>query len=168
MRQFAALVLVLVACGGESAAGEEAAEGSSVPAGWVEVQADCGYSFRAPPEMMAVERQGTDSCIDGWSTPRCMYSGDYGAFSSNLSEYIGEPQYEVARETIDGRSAKLVTAMAFGSFVAAVNIAEVDPATPGLGLTVSASCDDVDGQQDALRVFRTIHFGEPAPVETPY
>lgn len=169
MRRLAAFGLMLMACGGESAAGEDAADDGAVPASWVHVQAQCGYSFRAPPELEAVESQGIDSCIDGWSSPRCTYTGDYGGFSSDLSEYASQPQYEMAPATIDGRSAKLVTARAFGgSFLAAVNIAEIDPATPYVGLTVSAACGDVNGQQDALRVFRTIEFDEPAPADATY
>ena len=166
MRRLAAFGLMLMACGGETAAGEDAADEGSVPASWIQVQAQCGYSFRAPPELVAVESQGIDSCIDGWTSPRCTYTGDYGGFSSDLSEYVDQPQYEMARATIDGRTAKLVTAMAVGgSFLAAVNIAEIDPATPGVGLTVSASCGDVNGQQDALRVFSTIELDEPAPAK---
>jgi len=168
MRRLALLGLALAACGGASAPGEDAANGVSVPEDWVHVQSSCGYRFQAPPEMTALERQGTDSCVDGWSTASCMYSGDYGAFSSNLSEFIDQPQYQALRETIDGRSARLVTALAYGFYVAAVNIAEIDPATPGLGVTVSANCGDVDGQQDALRVFRTLELGEPASAEAGY
>ena len=166
MRRLTVLGLMIVGCGGESApGGTDAANEGAVPADWVRVQADGGYSFRAPPEMMAVESEGTDSCTDGWSTPGCSYSGDYGAFSSNLTEYIGQPQYEAVRDSVDGRAAKFVTAMAYGFLVAAMNIAEIDPATPGLGLTVAASCSDAEGQQEALGVFKTIHFGEPAPAE---
>lgn len=166
MRRLTVLGLMLMGCGGESTSGSaDAAHEGAVPADWVRMQADCGYGFRAPPEMMEVESQGTDSCVDGWSTPGCTYSGDYGAFSSNLTEYVGQPQYEAVQESVDGRAAKFVTAMADGFLVAAVHIAEIDPATPSLGLTVAANCRDAEGQQDALAVFKTIDFGAPAPAE---
>src|SRR5262245_13552865 len=102
MRRRLLLGVMFLACGGESAAGHDVESGavsdaedtSAVPADWVPVQAACGYVFRAPPELMPVEVGSIDSCVDGWSTPGCMYRGDYGAFSSDLSEYLGEPQYE--------------------------------------------------------------------------
>jgi hypothetical protein len=80
----------------------------SVPADWVRVEVHCGYSFMAPPEVTAGATQGIDSCIDEWVTSGRMHRGDYGAFSSDLSEYAGQPQHVETRATSDGRSARLL------------------------------------------------------------
>jgi hypothetical protein len=167
MRWPSVLGLALVACGGESDPGDVDTPGASVPTDWVYVQANCGYGFQAPAELTAIDRQGEDSCLDSWSTPGCAYAGDHGSYSSNLSELVGQPQLVVREESIDGRAAKLVTALQDGSFVAAVNFPQVSPDEPGVRLTVSATCDDSAGQQDALRAFRTITFGTTAPSARP-
>ncbi|HWO13478.1 MAG TPA: hypothetical protein VNN80_28450 [Polyangiaceae bacterium] len=155
MRTLAALGALLVACASDASAPGDGAP--SVPAGWVRVQAVCGYGFHAPPDVMMRALVGIDSCIDGWSASSCAYTGDYGGYSSDLTEYEGSPQYQETRESIDGRDAKLVT-LADEGLVAAVHFASVDPAVPGLRLTVGADCQDAAGQQDALTVFRSIRF----------
>jgi hypothetical protein len=126
-----------------------------VPADWVRVEAHCGYSFLAPPGVSVREAAGTDSCVDVWTASGCMQSGDYGGFSSNLSEYVGQPEYAATRENIHGRDATLVTAtMPEQGRVAAAHFPEVG--VEGVTLTVWANCEDVAGQQAALTSFRTI------------
>jgi hypothetical protein len=128
-----------------------------VPADWSRVEAHCGFSFLAPPGVSVQAAVGTDSCIDVWVTSGCMHQGDYGAFSSNLSEYAAEPDYASTRENIQGRAAKLVTVTtAEQGWVAAAHFPELE--LNGVALTVWASCEDAEGQQAALTSFRTIQF----------
>jgi hypothetical protein len=130
----------------------------SVPADWVRVEVHCGYSFMAPPDVVAAAAQGTDSCIDEWVTSGCMHAGDYGSYSSDLSEYAGQPEYAETRATIDGRSARLLTVTTPDQgLVAAAHFPRVDTAGV-VKLTVWAGCDDAAGQQNALLSFRTITF----------
>jgi hypothetical protein len=107
---------------------------------------------------MAQPAQGTDSCLNAWTTGSCTYHGDFGAFSSDLSEYDGSPEYQQAQVSIDGRSAKLVTALSGALSVAAVHFGQVDPEVDGLRLTIWTECEDKAGQQDAMAAFGTIKF----------
>jgi hypothetical protein len=70
----------------------------------------------------------------------------------------GSAQYTALQESIDGRAALVVTAAAKESLRAAVFFREVDPAVEGIRLTISANCQDIAGQQDALKLFRSIAF----------
>jgi hypothetical protein len=146
-----------------SAADETATEAAddaavSVPVDWVRVDMHCGYSFMAPPDVVARAALGTDSCIDEWVTSGCIQRGDYGAYSSDLSEYAGQSQYAETRATIDGRAATLLTVTTPDQvLVAAAHFPRVDAA--GLvKLTVWAACNDAAGQQNAHLSFQTITF----------
>lgn len=141
---------------GDHAAGDEP-PAEEVPAGWRRVSAHCGYSFLAPQGVSVLAAQGTDSCIDVWTASGCMQRGDYGAYSSDLSEYLGKPEYASTRENIHGRDAKLVTATTTEQGrIAAAHFPELD--VNGVSLSVWAGCEDAPGQQAALTSFRTIIF----------
>ncbi|MEY2930543.1 MAG: hypothetical protein RL033_1292 [Pseudomonadota bacterium] len=132
---------------------------------WIQVEASCGYAFRAPPDTMAEMVTGTDSCVERWitgggaSTGGCVYTGDYGGFSSNLRGYQeaeGFSEYEETLEVIDGREARLVTVSSEEFLLAGVHFPKITPELEGVGLTVEARCQDKAGQLDALGVFRSI------------
>jgi hypothetical protein len=169
MRIFAVLGVLILGCNGSArdavpdanpapSAPEDEQEATSFPTDWVRVESSCGYGFRAPPDLMQRTVGNIDSCVDGWATRSCVYTGDYGGFSSDLEEYEHFPQYEESRELIDGQAAKVVTAMADEFLLAAANIPHVDGVLQGVGLTVWAECQDTAGRQDALSAFRTITF----------
>lgn len=158
MRTIAGVALLIVACSSESRGTTDTNSGTATDPDWVRIEASCGYSFEAPPGLTAQPIKGTDSCLDAWTTGSCAYRGDYGAFSSDLAEYQGLPEYKQAQRSIDGRSAKLVTALSEASSVAAVHFREVEPDTGGPSLTVWAECADEAGQQDAVAAFGTIKF----------
>jgi hypothetical protein len=142
---------------GTDAVGDETPT-AGTPVDWVRVEAHCGYSFLAPPGVNVRRAMGTDSCVDGWTTRGCMQRGDYGGYSSDLSEYVGEPEYASTRENIQGREATLVTVTMAGlGRIAAAHFPEVG--VDGVTLTVWASCEDTESQQTALTSFRTITFG---------
>jgi hypothetical protein len=122
------------------------------------VEASCGYGFWGPPDLTAQAAQGTDSCVSAWATVSCEYGGDYGGYSSDLTEYLGSPEYAAWQESIDGRAAKVVTATMGASLVAAVHFPVVDPELKGVRLTLWALCEDATGQQDALSALRSITF----------
>jgi hypothetical protein len=149
MRKLAGLGVLLVGCSGNAA---------DASPEWTRVEAHCGYSFLAPPGVVVRAGQPFDSCLDDWTTQSCEYSGDYGLFSSELEELKGSAQYTALQESIDGRAALVVTAAAKESLRAAVFFREVDPAVEGIRLTISANCQDIAGQQDALKLFRSIAF----------
>lgn len=158
MRTLLGLAVVLVACGASDDDSGEANDAVSVGADWVRVEASCGFSFHAPPGVMEKDVQGIDSCVNEWSTSSCVYRGDYGAFSSDLTEYQGLSEYREAAKTIDGRSAKLVTARSASAFIAAAQFPEVGGGSPGTRLTVWAECEDKAGQLDAMAAWESLTF----------
>jgi hypothetical protein len=162
MRAFLGIIIgaLLTVCACGQAEDETLADETlvDVPADWGRVEAHCGYSFLAPPGVSVRSAEGTDSCIDVWTASGCMQRGDYGGFNSNLSEYVGKPEYVLSRESIHGREAKLVTAKtAEQGRIAVAHFPELD--ANGVTLTVWASCEDAAGQQAALTSFRTIILG---------
>ena len=161
MRRLVAYGATLLACaGGDPAPGQEPAR-VLVFTDWIRVEATCGYAFRAPPDTMAQMAAGIDSCVERWATGGCVYSGDYGGFSSNLREYReaeGYTEYEETPEVIDGQEARLVTVSSEELLLAGVHFPQVAAELEGIGLTLEARCQDSAGQLDALGVFRTITF----------
>lgn len=151
MRKLAGLGLLLVGCSGTAA---------DASPEWIRVESHCGYSFLAPPGVRVRAGQPFDSCTDDWTIRSCEYFGDYGKFSNDLEELKGSAQSTALQESIDGRAALVVTAPAKDSLVAAVYFREVDPDVEGLLLTISAHCQDSAGQQDALKLFRSIAFAD--------
>ncbi|MEO8178184.1 MAG: hypothetical protein ABI895_05050 [Deltaproteobacteria bacterium] len=140
---------------------------------WIRVEAACGYAFRAPPDTMAQMAAGIDSCVERWttgggvsaggnvSTRGCVYTGDYGGFSSDLREYgeaEGYAEYAETPQVIDGREARLVTVSSDEFLLAGVHFPQIAAELGGIRLTVEARCGDTAGQLDALGVFRTITF----------
>lgn len=150
--------LVLLACGGSDDDTGDASGAVTVGADWVRVHASCGYSFDAPPHVHEAPVQGIDSCVNRWNVGTCVYHGDYGAFSSDLSEYRELPEYRESQRSIDGRSAKLVTARSESGFIAAAQFPEVGRGPVGTRLTVWATCEDASGQQEALAAWGSIQF----------
>ncbi len=158
MRTLLGLCLVLIACGGSDDDTGDASGAVTVGADWVRVQSSCGYSFDAPPDVTEETGQGIDSCVNRWTAGTCVYWGDYGAFSSDLSEYQTLPGYRESQRSIDGRSAKVITAGSESRFIAAAQFPEVGGDSPGIRLTVSAECKDEAGQQEALAAWGSIRF----------
>ncbi|MEY4544481.1 MAG: hypothetical protein RL685_676 [Pseudomonadota bacterium] len=165
MTRFVVFGATLLACGsGQPAPGQETAR-VLVFTDWIRVEASCGYAFRAPPDTMAEMAVGTDSCVERWitgggaATGGCVYTGDYGGFSSNLREYQeaeGYSEYEETPEVIDGREARLVTVSSEEFLLAGVHFPQLAAELEGIGLTVEARCQRKAGQLDALGVFRSI------------
>jgi hypothetical protein len=155
MRTLMGFCLVLIACGGSDDDTGDAMGAVTVGPDWVPVHASCGYSFDAPPDATEDPAQGIDSCVNRWNVGTCVYWGDYGAFSSDLSEYEELPDYRESQRSIAGRSAKLVTARSESGFIAAAQFSEVGG---GARLTVWATCADESGQQEALAAWGSIRF----------
>ncbi len=162
MRMLALLVVLLAGCsdGGSSPNGSEPA---SIPADWVQVTATCGYSFMAPPGLVAEEVQGIDSCVDRWSADSCSLVGDFGAYSSPAIEMPGTLEFWEARDTIDGRMVQLSTSRmqfvsAASQFQSSVHFSVVDSDRPGVQLKVSAYCPSESARDETLLLFRSIRF----------
>ena len=155
MRTFALLAALLAGCSESQAA--------SIPADWVPVTASCGYTFMAPPDLVAKEVEGIDSCVDRWSTGSCGLAGDLGAYSSPDIETPGLLDFWECSETIDGRLAQLATARnqlvsAASQFQSSVHFSVVDSNRPGVQLKVSASCPREAARDETLLLFRSIRF----------
>lgn len=155
MRTFALLAALLAGCAESEAA--------SIPADWVPVTASCGYTFMAPPGIVAEEIQGIDSCVDQWSTHSCALAGDLGVYSSPDIETPGLLDFQEWSETIDGRMAQLSTARnqlgsAASQFQSSVHFAVVDSNRPGVELKVSAYCPGEVLRDETLLLFRSIRF----------
>ena len=156
MRLLAIVSVVLLACAEDEQTPPETSSPSE-PSGWVRVESACGYGFHAPADLMKRTVAGIDSCVDQWASASCVYSGDYGAFSSPLTEFEDSPGYAQTQESIDGREAKLVTAVSDDRFVAGVNFPQVHQGSD-IRLTLVGMCEDEAGQDDAVRVLKSITF----------
>jgi hypothetical protein len=155
MRTFALFVALLAGCAESQAA--------STPADWVPVTASCGYTFMAPPDLVAKEVVGIDSCVDQWSTDACTLAGDLGVYSSPDIETPGLLDFWESSETIDGRMAQLSTARnqlvsAASQFQSSVHFAVVDSNRPDVQLKVSAYCPREAARDETLLLFRSIRF----------
>jgi hypothetical protein len=143
--------------GGDSARGDEL-EAAPIPTDWISVEASCGFRFEAPPEVAFQDVQGTDSCVDNWTTPGCDNGGSFGGYNSDLSEYEEYPDHAATNEPIAGLVAKVVTATAREGLTAAVHFPPDSDDPPNVTLTVWAVCSDDAARQAALQSFRTITF----------
>lgn len=155
--RFAVLALALAGC--------SESQGGSVPADWVEVTSSCGYAFMAPPEIVAEDVQGIDSCVDRWSLGDCTLGGDFGVYSGpdmNTGEFVDFEQWS---ETIDGREAELTTAWnqlpsVVRRFQSSIYFTVVDSSDPDVTLKVYASCSREAAREETLTIFRTIRIAE--------
>jgi len=160
MRRVLGLALIVVACGGAERDAGDGNDTVAIAPDWVRVEAACGegYSFYAPPEIAVQPAQGIDSCIDLWTTSVCSYHGDYGWFSNDLTGYGDLPQYRQMEKVIDGRRARVISALLEGDFIAAVHFGGIDPDSDKVALTLWVRCTDEVGRQHALTAFDTIVF----------
>jgi hypothetical protein len=163
-----AALLGAVGCGGGvEVSGEVSGEVPNeslppAPANWTTIETGCGFTLRAPADLEEVEVQPVDSCVFELSSTTCSVTADYGGFSANLEGTTGLPEYTATLVTIDGRDATVVTVMLMSDdpqlYGAAAHFPEVDPAKPGLKLTVWAACD-TRPERDALKaILGTIRF----------
>jgi hypothetical protein len=157
MRAFTLLLLLLAACSETQTA--------SIPADWVPVTASCGYTFMAPPDIVAEEIEGIDSCVDQWSTDSCALAGDLGIYSSPAIETPGLVDFSEWSEAVDGRMAQFSTARnqlvsAASQFQSSVYFSVVDSNRPDVRLNVSAYCSREAARDETLRLFRSIRFPE--------
>ncbi|NNE19423.1 MAG: hypothetical protein HKN10_13185 [Myxococcales bacterium] len=161
MRTCALLVAWLAGCSGAPAPVD------SVPSDWALVTSSCGYTFMAPPDVVAEDIQGIDSCVDRWSTSDCTVAGDHGVYSGrdiDTGEFIDFRQWS---ETIDGRTAELTTAWnqlpsVVRRFQSSIYFTLVDSRNPEVMLKVSAFCSTAEAREETLQMFRTINLTEPS------
>jgi hypothetical protein len=116
----------------------------------------------APPDIVAEEVEGIDSCVDQWSTGSCALVGDLGVYSSPAIETPGLLDFREWSETIDGRTAQLTTARnqfvsAASQFQSRVHLV-VDSSRPDVRLNVSAYCAREAARDETLLLFRSIRF----------
>lgn len=122
----------------------------------------------APPDLVAEEVQGIDSCVDRWTTDSCTLGGDFGAFSGPDIEDVEHLDFQQSTETIDGRTAQLTTARlqivpAASLFQSSVYFEVVDSERPGVSLKVYAHCSREAEQDETLMLFRSITFPDAPP-----
>jgi hypothetical protein len=134
----------------------------AAPAEWTERDSGCGFTLRAPRELEEVAAEPVDSCVFLLENQRCHVSADYGGYSNDLEFTAEYPEYASSQVFIDGREASVVTVAMLEDephpYVAAVHFPEVDPAAPGLKLTVWTACT-TRPERDALKpLLGTIRF----------
>jgi len=122
----------------------------------------CGFAFHAPPELVELKVQGTDSCVVEYEANGCSFIGDYGFYSGSFDQLTDLPGYQQMNVVIDGQNAVLASYGPIDApprpYIAGVHFPTL-PAGAGVKLTFSASCDSTASQEIALRVFRTLTFG---------
>lgn len=122
------------------------------------------FSVMLPPGWRHAPGQGIDSLVGAFTGDGITLLFDYGLYSDPLA-YDDDPTYDVRRESIAGREAK-VAAARDGSGSTGVAFASVGGGRPGAGamalkLTVAGE-DLTPAQRDvALQIFRTIRFAAP-------
>jgi hypothetical protein len=145
--------------GGDAAARVDELEAAPIPADWISVEASCGFRFEAPPEVTFQDVQGTDSCVDNWTTHGCDNGGSFGVYNIGLGEWYEQyPDPAATIEPIAGLVAQVVTARTPEGLAAAVLFPPESEDAPNLTLAVWAVCSDGAGRQTALQSFRTITF----------
>jgi hypothetical protein len=133
------------------------------PATWVEHATKCGFSFRAPGNLMELDVQGTDSCVDEFEGDACRFMAGSGLFSGGFAELEDADEYEVGHSLIQGFDAKLVTAVRYEEpnrqYLAGVYFPQPPFATgPGVTADFLVSCT-TRAQRDAmLPTLGTIRF----------
>lgn len=163
----AALGLVGVALGLGCGVGDDVCDSEPGPedASWTAVTSKCGFAFYAPPDVVEVAVQGTDSCVARYDAGGCTYTADYGLYSSDLGDLVDQPHYQRVDVHIAARAAMLVTVGPVQEpkpYIAASHFPDV-PAGHGMALTIIARCDSVEAQQTALDVYRSLTFAPRAP-----
>jgi hypothetical protein len=154
LKQFG--VLVLAASFLNIGCASEQPNVSKVPADWHRLNA--GYfSVYAPPGWTFHKLQGVDSYVGEFVGDGTRLKFDYGLWSSPLDEAHG-PKYAVDEESIGGYRAKIVSPRVPGQGVTGIYFPKITEKNKHClyGQNLSAS-----HQELALRIFRTIRFGEP-------
>jgi hypothetical protein len=132
------------------------------PATWVVHSTECGFSFSGPDDLIDLDVQGVDSCVDELENDACSFHVGSGLFSNGLTEFDDADEYEVGRARIDGFDAKLVTAVRQGEprpYLAGAHFPEPPFATsPGVSADLLIFCA-TRAQRDAmLASLETIRF----------
>jgi hypothetical protein len=137
------------------------ADGTTVPAGWVDVAVDHAFVIKAPPGTTFAQTRGTDSFTGTLNGPGIAIQVDYGAHASPLEPDRSVSGYLARDVVVDGRAAKLVTARRTGatrSYFIGLHV-PVARRTPGhvqrLTLTATAAQPDEAGRvETAMRSVR--------------
>jgi hypothetical protein len=127
---------------------------------WITITSECGFTLRAPPDLVEFKVQGTDSCVVSYQANGCNYDGDYGFYSGALDSASSQPGYHSQSALIDGQSASVVTYGLLDSaprWVAGVHFPAL-PAGASVKFTLLALCDTAAEQSVALQVFDTLRF----------
>lgn len=101
------IALFLMVCSAQ--AGELS---SDVPADWVRLDANSAFSLSAPAGTTYTPAQGIDSMVGSFDAAAFQLNFDYGAYSNSLSNLSEEEDYQIRDVEIDGKPAKIVTAVA--------------------------------------------------------
>ena len=126
------------------------------PAAWVEHETECGFSFRAPDDVIENDAQGEDSCVDQFEDDACSFHAGSGLFSGGLSEFEDADEYEVGRSFIEGVEAKVVTAVRPGEprqYIAGAHFPQVFGGTADF-LVICTTRDQRDAMLGTLGTIR--------------
>lgn len=139
--------------------GEDADGGVDTTQVWMDVQTKCSFGFQAPANYVNKPVQGTDSCVLEFAASDCTFFADYGAFSGDITQNPGGSNYGVVAAQLDGRDARIAKSTnADHEYWAGLHVPQVSASSPGIKLTLTATCQSEMGQRDALELFNTIHF----------
>jgi hypothetical protein len=132
------------------------------PAGWVEYPTECRFSFRGPDDLIDLDVQGIDSCVDEFANDACTFQVGSGGFSSGLADFEEAEEYVVGQAAIQGYDAKLVTAVTQGdapSYFAAAHFPQPPFATgPGVTADFLIRCSTREQRDAMLPSLGTIRF----------
>jgi len=157
--------MLAAGCGGTSSATSAHDGGTEAAAcaadGWRTFEAQHKvFTFRAPCTMSGGPQQGADSYVGEYADTGMLLDYDYGAYSSDLSEYQSLDSYQKQSVVVGGKSGYIVTGVnpgsSAGAYVAGLYVP--DTGTTGAKLSFVAACDSTARQNTAVAILKTIAF----------
>jgi hypothetical protein len=131
----------------------------TAPAGWNRINAG-PFSILAPLEWQFHQLQGVDSYVGEFDGDGVALMFDFGRYSNGYLKKAEQPEYLVAKESIGGLTAKLVSPRIPGHGITGIYFRKVSGVN---GLCIWGKDLTAAQQQLVLKIFETIRFGGAVP-----
>jgi hypothetical protein len=128
---------------------------------WKEIDFGGKLQFSLPAGLAETKEQGIDSRVGRWEGEGITVRVDYGIFSDPLTSYAERPNYRLAAEKIDNRTARVVSfdlndgkdfiAAHFGGFTE-------EETGERSALTIVVETEPGVGSEVASQIIRSVRF----------